>query len=180
MPKLIRATLQNTSKPFIPLPDEISYLSGYLSLEKLRFKEKMDYSIEIDLPSMTKAILFPPMLIQPYVENSMRHGLRHKKEGKGYIHVTFRKTSDRLARYRGRQRHRTKKSRQFQDQRTHRIPIERHVPDGRSDPHDERQVQRQYSHRRDRPRRSIRAGLTGTRVIMEFPLFHILLENQAI
>jgi|SRR6185437_15128504 len=80
--RLIRATLHNSSRNFISLADEIDYLSTYLSLEKLRFKEKMDYTIEVD-PSIDKdLIIIPPMLIQSFVENSMRHGLRHKIEGR--------------------------------------------------------------------------------------------------
>lgn len=94
--RLIRATLQNSSRPFVPLGDEIDYLSGYLSLEKLRFKEKMEYTIEVDLELDKSLYVIPPMLIQPYVENSMRHGLRHKLEGKGYIHIKFLKTGDRM------------------------------------------------------------------------------------
>src|SRR5260221_6030839 len=61
--KLIRATLQNSSKPFIPLPDEISYLSGYLSLEKLRLKEKMDYFIEVDPAVNDDTHIIPPTVI---------------------------------------------------------------------------------------------------------------------
>ncbi|HTI11816.1 MAG TPA: histidine kinase [Puia sp.] len=85
--KLIRGTLQNSTQAYIPLADEIAYLSAYLSLEKLRFKEKMDYSIEIEpsVKAKEKEIFIPPMLIQPYVENSMRHGLRHKTDGRGHI-----------------------------------------------------------------------------------------------
>jgi LytS/YehU family sensor histidine kinase len=95
--RLIRATLQNSSKAFIPLADEIDFLSGYLSLEKIRFKEKMDYFIEVD-PELDHAhCIIPPMLIQPYVENSMRHGLRHKTGGKGYIRLNFRRTGSRLS-----------------------------------------------------------------------------------
>ncbi|HEV9035469.1 MAG TPA: histidine kinase, partial [Puia sp.] len=91
--RLIRATLHNSSRNFISLADEIDYLSTYLSLEKLRFKEKMDYTIEVD-PSIDKDLfIIPPMLIQPFAENSMRHGLRHKIEGRGTIHIRM-KTSD--------------------------------------------------------------------------------------
>jgi hypothetical protein len=87
--RLIRATLQNSSQTFISLSDEIDYLSTYLSLEKLRFKDRMEYTIEVD-PAIEKDIfLIPPMLIQPFVENSMRHGLRHKTHGQGYIHLRF-------------------------------------------------------------------------------------------
>ena len=87
--RLIRATLHNSVKPFISLADEIDYLSGYLSLEKLRFKDKMDYIVRVD-PAIDKdGLLIPPMLLQPFVENSMRHGLRHKTSGNGYICINI-------------------------------------------------------------------------------------------
>ncbi len=85
--KLIRATLHNSSRAFISLADEIDYLSTYLALEKLRFKEKMDFVIETDPSINVSHYIIPPMLIQPFVENSMRHGLRHKTMGKGYIYI---------------------------------------------------------------------------------------------
>lgn len=95
--RLIRATLTNSSKSFISLADEISYLSNYLSLEKLRFKEKMDYCIDLDPAVNSNQYIIPPMLIQPFVENSMRHGLRHKIDGKGTIRIKFTKSGNRLA-----------------------------------------------------------------------------------
>jgi two-component sensor histidine kinase len=85
--RLIRATLYNSTRTTITLEDEIEYLSGYLELEKLRFKDKMDYSIKVDPSLDRRNILIPPMLVQPYVENSMRHGLRNKTDGKGLIQV---------------------------------------------------------------------------------------------
>jgi ligand-binding sensor domain-containing protein len=94
--RLIRATLNNSTLAFIPLADEIDFLSAYLSLEKLRFKEKMDYSIRADPSIDTSAFSIPPMLVQPFVENSMRHGLRHKTDGKGYIQVSMEQTADGL------------------------------------------------------------------------------------
>jgi hypothetical protein len=97
--KLIRVTLQNSAQTYIPLVDEIAYLSAYLSLEKLRFKDKMDYSIEttLSIRDKEKDILIPPMLIQPYVENSMRHGLRHKTDDRGHILIRFIFLEGRLA-----------------------------------------------------------------------------------
>lgn len=96
--KLIRGTLQNSAQALIPLADETAYLSAYLSLEKLRFKEKMDYSIETNMLAKEKGkeIFIPPMLIQPYVENSMRHGLRHKTDGPGHILIRFALLEDQL------------------------------------------------------------------------------------
>jgi LytS/YehU family sensor histidine kinase len=87
--RLIRSTLHNSSKAFITLADEVEYLSTYLSLEKGRFKDKMDYVIDIDPAIDPDLFIIPPMLIQPFVENAMRHGLRHKTTGKGYIHISF-------------------------------------------------------------------------------------------
>jgi len=94
--RLIRSTLHNSSKAFISLADEIDYLSTYLSLEKGRFKEKMDYTIHADPSVDTSLYIIPPMLIQPFVENSMRHGLRHKTSGKGYIHIGISMSGHRL------------------------------------------------------------------------------------
>ncbi len=79
--KLIRTTLQNSTSTFISLAEEIDYLLTYLELEKLRFKDKMDYSIEID-QGLKKETLIPAMILQPYIENSIRHGIRHKLNGK--------------------------------------------------------------------------------------------------
>ncbi|MBN8852358.1 MAG: hypothetical protein BGO55_01260 [Sphingobacteriales bacterium 50-39] len=97
--RLIRATLHNSSKTFIPLSDEVSYLSTYLSLEKFRFKEKMDYNIEVDpsLRHQVEDIRIPPMLIQPYVENCLRHGLRHRAGKGGFIRIRIIQEGDKLA-----------------------------------------------------------------------------------
>jgi ligand-binding sensor domain-containing protein len=94
--RLIRATLHNSSRAFISVTDEIDYLSTYLSLEKMRFKDKMEYLIEVDPAIDQEKSLLPPMLIQPYVENCMRHGLRHKESGMGYILITMRRDAGRL------------------------------------------------------------------------------------
>jgi ligand-binding sensor domain-containing protein len=97
--KLIRATLHNSSKTFISLSEEVSYLSTYLSLEKIRFKDKMDYRIEVDqaLQGQLEAIQIPPMLIQPYVENSLRHGLRHRSGNGGSILIKVLQEGDKIA-----------------------------------------------------------------------------------
>jgi ligand-binding sensor domain-containing protein len=94
--RLIRATLNNSSKEFISLSDEIDYLSTYLSLEKGRFKEKMNYTIETDPSVEPEECLIPPMMIQPFAENAMRHGLRHKTGLDGYIHIHIALVGDKL------------------------------------------------------------------------------------
>jgi LytS/YehU family sensor histidine kinase len=83
---LMRKVLDNSQHTSVPLSDELSALNLYLELESIRFKEKFDYRITIDEeidPLMHKV---PTMLIQPYVENSISHGLV-PKEGKGYVNI---------------------------------------------------------------------------------------------
>jgi GT2 family glycosyltransferase/ligand-binding sensor domain-containing protein/two-component sensor histidine kinase len=94
--RLIRATLYNSTQTSITLADEIEYLSGYLELERLRFRDKMDYSITVDPSLDQREIMIPPMLIQPYIENSMRHGLRHKTDGKGRIRLDIRQSEGKM------------------------------------------------------------------------------------
>jgi LytS/YehU family sensor histidine kinase len=175
--KLIRATLQNSSKPFILLSEEISYLSGYLSLEKLRFEEKMEYTIDVDPLLREDAWLIPPMLIQPYVENSMRHGLRHKTDGKGYIHLQFRRIGDRLsviaedngigrkaaaAFKTGEHIEYQSKGMSLAADRIRMINAKSHDP-----------IRIEIIDLEDEAGRP-----EGTRVVMEFPIFHHLFENE--
>ncbi len=72
--KLVRATLNYSDLSFIPIHDEIEFLETYLSLERLRFKDNFDYSIEYDGEDH---INVPPLIIQPFVENAIVHGLMH-------------------------------------------------------------------------------------------------------
>ncbi|NHN26653.1 histidine kinase [Flavobacterium jejuense] len=74
---LIRAYLDHSSKGYISLREEIECLNIYLELEKLRFEDKFTYKI-ISLES-NEDVKIPTMLIQPYVENAIKHGLLHKK-----------------------------------------------------------------------------------------------------
>jgi len=70
-------------------------LETYLSLEKLRFKEGFTYSIMAE-PSLPKNdIILPPLLIQPFVENAILHGLKDRKAG-GKISVQFTGTVENL------------------------------------------------------------------------------------
>lgn len=94
--RLIRTTLNNSSKTFIYIEDEVDYLSSYLSLEKLRFKDKIDYTIEIDPAIDQEKVLIAPMLVQPYVENGIQHGLRNKKDSGGQISIKINKDGELL------------------------------------------------------------------------------------
>jgi len=73
---MVRRTLDYSDKDFIEFEQEIKLLELYLSLEKLRFKKDLEYNIEI---MNVEDILLPPLLIQPFIENSLVHGLLHKE-----------------------------------------------------------------------------------------------------
>ncbi|MBC7554974.1 MAG: histidine kinase, partial [Taibaiella sp.] len=72
---LVRQNMHNVSKEMIPLQKELDLVANYLALEKLRFKELMNYSINVDDDVDTLDIMVPPLFIQPLVENSIKHGV---------------------------------------------------------------------------------------------------------
>jgi hypothetical protein len=87
--KLVRHILDSSVEEFIPLEQEISTIENYLELQKIRFPEKFDYTIEVDEQLDTESVQIPPMLAQPFIENAIEHGIRHK-ESKGKIDIRFR------------------------------------------------------------------------------------------
>ncbi len=82
--QLMRLVLDNSQQDFIALSKEQEMLSLYLKLEHYRFRDKFDYQISIDDGLDAEQIQVPPMLIQPYIENAVWHGLRYK-ESKGRL-----------------------------------------------------------------------------------------------
>lgn len=74
---LTRATLNNSTAEIISLADEISMLKDYIELEKMRKGDKFDYEILFDENLESDFIQVPPMLIQPFVENSIKHGFNN-------------------------------------------------------------------------------------------------------
>ena len=86
--QLMRSVLENSEENFIPLEKEIELLELYVKLEHFRFKDKFDYSISVDENLKIDEFVIPPMLLQPYVENAVWHGLRYKKE-KGVLDISF-------------------------------------------------------------------------------------------
>jgi len=88
--KLIRKNLDSSSsgKSLVPLSDELERLELYITLEHMRFQNKFDYSISIGEDIDTDSILIPPMFLQPFVENSIWHGiLPMEKNGKIQIDI---------------------------------------------------------------------------------------------
>lgn len=93
--RLMRLVLENSQEDFIPLYKEEEIISLYLKLEQYRFRDKFEYQISIDGNINKEAIHVPPMLIQPYIENAVWHGLRYK-DTKGFLSLTIRQTDHRL------------------------------------------------------------------------------------
>lgn len=83
--KLIRRILVNTRQEFISLEEELDALKTYVDMEKLRFKDKFDYQIEVT-DGVRLSTSVPSMILQPLVENAIWHGLVQKPE-KGSLHI---------------------------------------------------------------------------------------------
>src|SRR5690606_37097494 len=77
--QLMRTILSNSSESFVPLRDELSVVRNYLDIERLRFSEKFDYEIDLEGDLDDEFVEIPPMIVQPYIENAIIHGLVNKE-----------------------------------------------------------------------------------------------------
>ena len=84
---LVRQNMHNISLELISLQSEIEIVSNYLKLEKLRFKELLNYTIKVDEEIELSEIMIPPLLIQPLVENSIKHGILPGKSPDSFISI---------------------------------------------------------------------------------------------
>jgi hypothetical protein len=88
---IIRTNMENATEEYINLSNEIDFLKKYVSIEKMRFKNKLQVKFNNNVKDFNTMI--PPMLIQPLIENAIKHGIR-KKIGKGLIKVDFNQNGD--------------------------------------------------------------------------------------
>ena len=86
--RLIRLILDHSNQNTILLSSELDLLKLYIEMESMRFDERFDYTITIDKNINAETVAIPSMLIQPYIENAIWHGLLHKEE-KGMLTVSF-------------------------------------------------------------------------------------------
>ncbi len=86
--KLIRIVLQQSGKSFIPLEDELHCLQLYMDLEALRFEIPFQYEINCNGIN-TSSVMIPSLLIQPFVENAIWHGLHEKENANGKININM-------------------------------------------------------------------------------------------
>jgi two-component sensor histidine kinase len=85
---LMRKILESSKGKFISLHEELQILKLYIGLEKVRFDHIFDYKIEVD-PNINQESRIPPMIIQPFVENAINHGLFNLKDRKGLLKIEF-------------------------------------------------------------------------------------------
>ncbi|MBC8172487.1 MAG: histidine kinase [Chitinophagales bacterium] len=86
--RLIRMMLDNGGKTYISLEEELDRLNRYLELEKIRFGGKLNYDMQVEKTINTKNIKIPNMILQPFVENALWHGILPLGKA-GYIKIDF-------------------------------------------------------------------------------------------
>ncbi|HVU99415.1 MAG TPA: histidine kinase [Puia sp.] len=91
--RLMRMIMNHSRHSTITLAEEIEMLQLYLEMERLRFKDAFDYRIDVEEDLDTEEVRMPPLLIQPFVENAVWHGLMHKEE-RGSLLIRLRVQGD--------------------------------------------------------------------------------------
>lgn len=93
--RLIRLVLENSLHESVTLTDELASLRLYVEMEHRRNNQKFDYQISVSEDVDTEATLIPPLLLQPYIENAIWHGLS-QKDGHGQLDIVIEKTAENL------------------------------------------------------------------------------------
>lgn len=86
--KLMRQVMDDSRHTFITLDEEIEMLRLYLQLEHARFKDQFSYTVSVSDDLKNSEFVIPPMIVQPYLENAIWHGLRYR-EGSGKLNIAF-------------------------------------------------------------------------------------------
>lgn len=87
--RLMRKYLDSSKQKMIPLKDEIELLQIYTDLERLRFEDLFEVKIDVQKDLEVDDIYLPSMLIQPFVENAINHGLDERRDKKGVLEIRF-------------------------------------------------------------------------------------------
>ncbi|MBP6391198.1 MAG: tetratricopeptide repeat protein [Flavobacteriales bacterium] len=82
--RVMRSVLENSRHAEVPLQEDLDTLRGYIDLERKRMQDKFDYRVEVDPAIDPQEVMVPPLVVQPFVENAIWHGMA-SKEGKGHI-----------------------------------------------------------------------------------------------
>jgi LytS/YehU family sensor histidine kinase len=91
--EIFRYALDSTRLEWVKLDDELRFLESYLEIEKARFEERLEYAF--DVGEEFRGLKIPPMILQPIVENAVKHGISPKVEG-GKVRISARLEAERL------------------------------------------------------------------------------------
>lgn len=91
--RLLRISLENARESFVPLRDEVEALTHYLSLQQVRFQNVFAFSVVTwdGYEEESEELLIPPMLLQPFAENAVQHGMQGMEDNKGLIDIHIEK-----------------------------------------------------------------------------------------
>lgn len=92
---IMRETLESTYKEYVTVEQEMDFLHEYLELQKIRFPQKFNYSVEADAALEVNEVMIPAMILQPFAENSIEHGFSGI-DYPGFIAIKFRPEKDSL------------------------------------------------------------------------------------
>lgn len=93
--RLSRRILNSSRTPFVPLSDELKTLEHFLALEQLRFRDKLQFSVDVQESINRDLVIVPAMILQPYLENAIWHGIK-PKTGIGHLLITIRHIGNQL------------------------------------------------------------------------------------
>jgi LytS/YehU family sensor histidine kinase len=92
--EFLRRAADDSSRPQVALAEEVEYLQRYLDIQKVRFAERLQVSV--DVPAELLPVQVPNLILQPLVENAIKHGIA-KRAGGGAIRVAVSRSNDRLS-----------------------------------------------------------------------------------
>ncbi|MVM37996.1 GAF domain-containing protein [Spirosoma sp. HMF3257] len=95
--RLVRQVLANTQTDWVSLRDELTALQSYIELEQLRSDDHFDVTVRIDPKLSADSVQVPPLLIQPYIENAIRHGLLAQQNRRAMLTIDCKRIGNRLA-----------------------------------------------------------------------------------
>ncbi len=84
--RLIRNSMENSEKLFIPIKQEMTFMTNYIELEKMRLREQLEYTINL-APDIDPGTLIPHLFIQPYIENAIKHGIANLENKQGILRI---------------------------------------------------------------------------------------------
>jgi ligand-binding sensor domain-containing protein len=94
--KLIRLVLENSQHQQVPLKLDLQALQLYIKLEAIRSDHHFTYELDVDQELIEKDFTIPPLLLQPYIENAILHGLRNKEKGTGRLLIRIKKSNGKI------------------------------------------------------------------------------------